>query len=171
MAFGTGTMGLAGGAVDDIFKGQATAKSLRLKAEGDLVEAQNYDLAADLAKQSAEFTRQSTAIKETQAQRQLYLGLGKTGSDVASAGFSMSGSALDLMRDSAAQGGLTKAVIGQQGLITEAGFNEQAQAYTNLAGYARYAANEERDMADTAETNGYITGGIKGAAAIATLFI
>lgn len=171
MAFGNATFTDLAGAVGDILQGQATAKGLRLKAQGDLTEAQNYDLAASLAGENAEFTKQSTAIKETQAQREIYLGLGKTESDVAGAGFQMSGSALDILRMGASQGALTKQVIGQQGLITEAGYQEQQQAYTNMAGAARYAAGEEESMAGDAQRNGWITGGIKGAAALATLFI
>jgi hypothetical protein len=46
--------------------------------------------------------------------------LGGQEADVAGAGFSEGGSALDLLRSSASQGALTHAVLGQQGLITEA---------------------------------------------------
>jgi hypothetical protein len=156
---------IAGG-VTDIFGGNATAAGLRLKAQGDLVEAGNYDLASTLAKQNEQFTEQSTAVKETMAQRQEFLGIGEETTQLAGAGFDTgSGSALDLLRSSAQQGALQKQLIGQQGLITEAGYTEQATAYTNLAGYARMAANTENSMASTASTMGYITGAIKFEAA------
>jgi hypothetical protein len=90
----------------------------------------------------------STAIKESQADRNLYQALGTTRADFAvglfarpmncriwrcsGAGFAESGSALDLLRESASQGAMTKAVLGEQGLITEAGYQEQAQSYTVL---------------------------------------
>ena len=171
MAFGNPTFTDVGGAVSDLLQGQSTSRGLRLKATGDLTEAGNYDLAATLAQQNAKFTEVSTGIKVAQQQRQNYLGVGATESDVSGFGFNMSGTGLDLLRESASQGALTKAVIQEQGQITEAGYEEQAKAYSNLAGYASYAAGEENKMADEATRNSYITAGIKGAAAIATLFV
>lgn len=171
MAFGQATFSDAGGAVSDLFSSQATATGLRLKAQGDDVEAGNYDLAATLAKQNEQFTEQSTGVKQAMADRQIYQGIGTEKADIAGAGFGDSGSALDLLRSSAAQGALQKQLVGQQGLITEAGYTEQATAYTNLAGYARMASDTENDMASNAATAGDISAGIKGAAAIATLFV
>ena len=72
--------------------------------------------------------------------------------------------ARDLMRESASQGALTKAVAQQQGLITEAGYEEQAQSY--LATSARMAASSENNAAFGAD----ISGVLAGVAAIATLF-
>jgi hypothetical protein len=40
----------------------------------------------------------------------------------AGSGFQASGSSLDILRDSASQGAIAHAVLGQQGLITEAGY-------------------------------------------------
>lgn len=171
MAVNTQAVSYGAGAVSDIFQGQATADSLQLKATGDVAEAGNYDLAAALATQNEQFTEQSTAVKQTQEQRQIYMGMGTTQADVAGAGFNMSGSALDLMRSGAQQGALTKQIIGQQGLITEASYNEQAQAYTNMSAAARAAAQTENDMADKAESNANTSAAIKGAAMIAMLLI
>lgn len=170
MAFGTGTVNSFGGAVADILGGQATAKSLKLKASGDLAEAQNYSAASDLAYENMQFTKESTAVKQMQTQRQIYLGLGTTTADVAGAGFSMSGSALDIMREGAQQGALTQQLLGRQGLITEEGYNEQGDAYKRMAATARDTAAAEEGMASDAERNGWITGGIKAAAGIASLF-
>lgn len=170
MAFGSSTVSAFGGAVSDILGGQSQARGLRLKAQGNEVEAENYDSASTLALQNAEFTRESTAVRLMQQQREAELGIGATRSDIAGAGFANSGSALDIMRSGVQQAALTQQILGRQGLITEAGYNEQAQSYTKLAGYARYAANEENSMADDAERNSLITAGIKGATAIASLF-
>jgi len=171
MAFGTGTINNIGGAVSDIFGGQATANGLRLRAAGSMAEAENYDLASTLAKQNSDFTEISTGIKVAQSERQAYLGIGTTAADIAGAGFSMGGSALDIMRSGAQQAALTREVIGQQGLITEAGFDEQELAYRNMAASARATESAQSGMAGDAERNGWITGGIKGAAALASLFI
>jgi hypothetical protein len=163
MAFGGSTFSDISGAVGDLF----AAEGHKSKAEGDRIEAQNYDLASGLALQNEKFTETSTAIKQSQLDRSIYQTIGGEQADVAGAGFAQSGSALDLLRDSASQGALTKAVAGQQGLITEASYTEQAQSYQNMSKAAKLAANAE----DEAATGADITAGIKGAAAIATLFI
>lgn len=167
--FGSDTVNDAGGAVSDLLSSEATSSSLRLKAQGDWVEGQNYTDAATLAKQNEEFTEQSTAVKQVMADRQIYQGLGTEQADIAGAGFSDSGSSLDLMRSSAAQGALQKAVLGQQGLITEAGYDEQATSYTKLAALAASTAGAENDAASQATQNGFINSGFKAAAAIATM--
>ena len=162
MAFGASTLTDLGGAVSDLFGADAD----RSKAQGDRIESQDYLLAAGLAQQNEQFTAQSTAIKQAQIDRSNTMVLGQQTADVASAGFANSGSALDLMRDSASQGALTKAVAGQQGLITEAGYTEQAQADQNMSQAALVAANAEDKAAQGAD----ITGIIKGVASVATLF-
>lgn len=162
MALGAGTFTAAGGAVSDLF----AADAFRTKGKGSRIEAQEYDLASSLALQNRQFAQTSTDIKEAQQQRSLYQGLGRAQSDVAGAGFEASGSALDLLRDSASQGALTKAVVGQQGLIEEAGYEEQSKSYNLMASASRMAAEAD----DKAATGADITAGIKGAAALASLF-
>jgi hypothetical protein len=176
MAFGASTISDFGGGVSDLFAAsadQTKADALRLKAQGDVLEGQNYGLASDLATQNEQFTAQSTAIKQAQLDRSITQTIGGQQADVAGAGFAASGSALDLMRDSASQGALTKAVAGQQGLITEAGYQEQATSYTNMQKAAGPAAQEDTmaaDAADKAAEGADITGGLKIAAGVASLF-
>lgn len=152
----------AAGAVGDLF----AAEGDKAKADFDFAEAKNYGLASDLALQNEKFTEVSTSIKEAQQQRELLSKQGGVEAGVAGAGFAESGSALDILRDSASQGALTHAVLGQQGLITEAGYKEQAQSYQTMQGAANEAGNAENQAAQGAE----ITAGIKGVAAVATLF-
>lgn len=170
MAFGPETIAAFGGAANDLFSAPATAKGMRLKAQGDLVEGENYDKAATLARQNEQFTEQSTAVKDMMSARQIQQGIGTETADIAGAGFARSGSALDLLRDSAQQGAIQHQLITQQGLITEAGYNEQASAYSNLANFARYSASVQNEQADSAETAGFISAGFKAATAMATLF-
>jgi hypothetical protein len=85
---------------------------------------------------------------------------------VAGAGFAESGSALDLLCSSVQQGALTHAVLGQQGLITEAGYTERAQSYKTMADAATAAGNAANDAAGFAT----VTGIIKGAAGLASMF-
>jgi hypothetical protein len=162
VAFGTSTVSAFSGAVQDLFN----AGSLKTKAAGNRIEAQEYGLASDLSRQNEQFTKTSTDIKEQQQQRQFEQTVGQQQADVASSGFTESGSALDILRDSASQGALAKETLGQQGLIEEAGYEEQAKSYTLMQSAANMAADADLKAA----SNSYITAGIKGAAAIASLF-
>jgi len=162
MAFGTGTINSIGGAVESLF----AASAHETKAKGLRIEAQNYDLASGYATKNAEFTETSTAIKQAQLDRDIFKTLGGISGDVAGAGFAASGSALDLLRDSAAQGALTKAVGAQQGLITEEGYRVQAETYTNMGKAALMAAEAE----DNAALGSNISAAFKGASAVASIF-
>lgn len=211
MAIGAAFFTGAASAVGDIFAGAAAKKGLyikasgteveadstklnaeaqRLNARGNTTEAGNYDLASTLAEQNVEYTKQNEAVQQTMADRNLYLNTGAIKGGIAGAGLT-SDSSSDLLADSARQGAIAKQLMGEQALITEAGFDEQAKSYTNLADYARYGASvqndmagkldlisgkqmniaaQERELGDTAEKNSWITAGIKGAGAIASLF-
>lgn len=147
MPLSNDTFNNAGGAVSDLFK-----------AQGDKAEGQNYELAADYARQNVDFTKQSTAIKEMQLDRSIYKSLGETQAAVGGSGLAASGSALDILRDSASQGSLTKSVLAEQGAITEAGYDEQAHSYDTMANAAKMAAE-----GDT------IGGIIKGVTAVASI--
>lgn len=177
MALSQTTFSDAGGAVSDLFAAEgdsSKAAGLRIKAQGDALEGQNYDLAGELAGQNAEFADASAKIKEAQQQRELTMTIGGQQADVAGAGLAESGSALALMRDSASQGALTHAVLQDQGAINVAGYQEQQQSYQNLSKAAAFAVqgdNLAANAADEAATGADITGAIKGAASIATLFV
>src|SRR5580704_5671282 len=96
----TGAFSTAGSGISDIFGGFAAQS----RAKGDLLEQQNYLLAAQYAEKEAEYTKVSTAIQEQQESREISKALGQTQADVAGAGFAESGSALDILRESAQQG-------------------------------------------------------------------
>jgi hypothetical protein len=162
MAFGTGTVGAFGGAVKDIFQGFAFEAS----ADGKRLEAQNYDRASAFAEDNADFTRTSTAVKLYQTQRSIDKAVGGAEADIAASGFTESGSALDILRDSISQGAITKALASQQGEITEAGYEEQAKAYKLMAESSRLAA----DALDDAATGAYIGAGFKALGGITSLF-
>jgi hypothetical protein len=163
MAFGTGTISSIGGAVQDIFGSSAHEK----KAQGLRLEAENYEAASGFAKQNADFARISTGIKLAQQDRETYKALGGIQAEVSGAGFAMSGSALDIMRDSASQGALMKAVAGEQGLIQEEGYNVQAKSYTNMSAAAKLAASAEDDAAEAS----LWSAAFKGANAVASIFL
>jgi hypothetical protein len=149
MPFGSATISGLSTAVTDIgagisAEGAATsdlyaAESEQYKIQGTQFEQQSYQEAAALAGQNEQFTALSTRLRAAQQQRELYMSLGTTKANVAGAGLAQSGSSLDILRESASQGALTKAVIKQQGLITEAGYNQQQQSYLNMVGAANAA--------------------------------
>jgi hypothetical protein len=68
-----------------------------VRGKFDIAEQQSYQEAAVLARQNEQFTVMSTAIQENQADRELYTALGRTRAEVAGAGFSLSGSGLDIL--------------------------------------------------------------------------
>lgn len=162
MAFGSGTISSLGAAARELFDEDAH----RTKAAGLRIEAQNYDRSAGFADQSARFTEISTGIKAMQLDRDLYKTLGGQAADVAGAGFAASGSALDLMADSARQGALVRAVATEQGLITEEGYRVQAENYRAMGEAARMAAESEDKAADRAPW----MAAIHGAAAVTSVF-
>ena len=141
-----------GGGVSDLFQASAD----KSKASYDLLEGQEYTLASQLATQNAQFTQDSTAIKETQINREETKALGTTTANLAGAGFATSGSGLDILRETASTGSIAKAAANQQGLITEAGYNEQAQSYNLMATAADQAASAEETAAKGATIGAYI---------------
>src|SRR5262245_60959100 len=102
--FGANTISYGASAVSDFF----AADALRTKAKGARIEAEQYGLARDLSNLNAQYTQQSTAIRQYQLERQAHLVTGEQRADVAASGFGEAGSALDLMRDSVTQAALTK---------------------------------------------------------------
>lgn len=104
------------------------AASALFSSQGNAAEANSYSSAASLEEQNAQLTAASTRIQETQTARQVAQSLGTTQTDVASAGFTNSGSALDVIRSSAQQGSLAKSLINIQGAINENSFAAEAGA-------------------------------------------
>jgi hypothetical protein len=159
MALGTSTFSNIGGAVSDLFQ----ASAFKTKAAGQRIESEEFQLAAGLSDQNAAFTEQSTAIQQSQADRAIEKTIGGQQTAVAASGFAAGGSALDLLRDSANQGALQKAVLGQQGLITEAGYKEQAASYRLLSSASDLAASAADKAAGNATTSAYIKFATAGA--------
>lgn len=144
-----------GGAVGDLLSGEATAQSDQMKAQADFAEAQVYGLEGEEATVNSNITR-------AQTQRQAYQASSATQSEISNAGFQLSGSGLDIMRENAQQGALQQAMSWEKGQTEIDTAAIEQQAATN-------AGNAEESMASTASTDGLITGGIKAVAGIAAL--
>jgi len=159
MAFGSTTISSFASAADDLF----SIDGLKTKASGYRLEAINYRDAAGFADKNARFAEMSTQIQDMQNMRK---GLQVTGgimSDVAGSGFSESGSALDIIRDSVSQLSLERAVASYQGLIQEEGYQQQAASYRNMATAAEMAAVSADKAAKNKKTTAIAKAVIGGA--------
>lgn len=108
-------------------------------AEGNAAQAADFTGAANLATQNAQLAAASTRIQEAQTVRSVTQSLGTTQADVAGAGFTMSGSALDLLKSSAQQGSLAASLVNIQGAMNENSYAAQAGAYAGEATAAKEA--------------------------------
>jgi hypothetical protein len=137
--FGGGPVNFAGigGAVGDIF---GAFGSWEL-AKGNRASAGFYRQGAGLARENATLAKVSADIQEFQEGRKIYKAIGGQQADVAGAGFAASGTALDLLRDSTAQGALAKGLIDLQGHIQENAYMQQAFAMDAQAQAAESAAS------------------------------
>ena len=142
--FGLG-IASAGSAVTDLFGGL-----------GDLAEAGEYEQAADLAKEEAQFTQIQTGVQVVQQQRQITQALGSETAGYASSGIAMSGTALDVLQSSAEQGALAKQMTQFKGEQQVYAYDEQAKSYEQMA-----------EAAQNASTGSFIGAGIQAVASIA----
>lgn len=128
-------------ALGDIITAGGLAVNDLFSSQGSAAAANSYTGAAALATQNAQLTAESTRIQEAQTARQVSMTLGTQEADVAGAGFTESGSALDLLSSSAQQGALAKALVNTQGAINENSYAAQAGAYTAEAKSANEASS------------------------------
>lgn len=164
-----------GGAVQDLFSfegNQASSANDLLAASNDTLAASSYTKAAGLAGDNLTIEEQSVAIKEMQADREIYKNESAQRATTAANGFQESGSAAAILADSASQGALQKSLIQQQGDIALnatkqqiLALNTQSQEATNQATMQTNAAN----AADTAGIGNLIGGAFKAVSSIASL--
>ena len=182
MSTRAGATGMRAGAVADLY----SAKAFRYKAEGAKFEQENYLKAAGYADENTIFTREATAIKQSQIDREQFKIHGTQLATIASSGLKVSGSAMDLMMDSTRQGALTKTIAAEQGVITEEGYRQQADSYRIMAKTAQVAIDaanvaakgaeetsairyQAADQMDSAATVMDVAAGIQAAGAIFSL--
>ena len=120
-----------GGAAVDIFG----AASAGIQAYGSFQAQSAYKESAATDIEQAGLALQRSQIQEAQIGRQLALTQGGAAAAITSNGFNLSGSGLDILRANAQQGALAQATTGEQGLI-------QQQQYLQQASAAKAAANQ-----------------------------
>lgn len=151
-----------GGAVSDLFSGFAQ----KYKRQGLRMEETGHVEAAGYARDNKRFVEQATNLKVQQQNRSFLQTVGGMQANAASNGLKQSGSAIDILIDAATQHALTTNVLVQQGEISELAYEQQAKSYDRMAEGARVAQKASR----TAETGSYISAGLRGATAIASMF-
>lgn len=149
----------AGNAVGDLF----AAEGLKSQAAGYKIQAGNYRQAAAQADKEADMVRASTEIRDFQTSRKIYGVVSSAEAAIAGSNLSMSGSALDILRDSAAQGSLERSVGIYQGRVSEEGLETQAASYRAQA----QAADKAAKAAKRAVVGKYVSAAIGVAGAVA----
>ncbi len=140
------------GGIAGYYAGQAKAGGLR-------AESRAYTEAAGFASGNVQLAEESKAIKDYLTQRQVLSAEGKQIADVGGAGFAESGSALSLLRESAAQGALATGLVNVQGEIQAQGYRAQAANDISLASQAKSAAGAAEDAGTAALIGGIFKAG------------
>ena len=161
VGLGLSSFGALGGFIEGMFAGKAA----KLRARGNLLQAENLGRAATLSDKNAQYTRISTGIQQYQSDRDATLTIGGQEADAAGAGLAEEGSVTDVLRASTQQAALHHAVLGFQGAVAEEGYQEQAKSYRNMQSAALYAAKFEQKNAKWAPW----LGALKGVAAAASV--
>jgi hypothetical protein len=117
---------------------------------GDYAEATSYGNAASIANANARLATVSGQIQQSQEGIKIYKEISGQQADVAGAGFGNSGSAIYLMRASAAQGALANQLIGTNAELASGGYSSQAAASQAQADAANATAAEAGQLAQNA---------------------
>ena len=127
------------GAEAEVVAMHLAATGATLQGRQDILEEQNYNLAAKYATENIDVTEASTKMQEAAEQRQAFSTIGTQKAGEAGGGLAESGSALDILASSNRQAAYGKAALGFQGGVTEAGFSEQAASNYMMAQAAKKA--------------------------------
>lgn len=143
----------AGSAVDTLFGGLGAFDT----AKGYKAQAKGYERAAEISTINKGIAKQASQIELMQAERDIYRTLGSARTAIGGSGLAASGSALDILRDSATQGNLTKQLLGRQEAIEQLAYDQERISYEGQAAAAKAAAKSSKKSG----IGGLISGGIK----------
>lgn len=152
--WGGAVSGLIGGIGSFISSGTSAAGAEDL-AHGDFAAATSYANAEAIAKQNEKITEESTKLQEYAVARKTALGIGRQTAEVGTANVE-GGNAGDLLRMSMQQGGLAKAVVGQQGAINKNAFASEAEALAAQEASAIGAGNAALKSAEAQRQAGFM---------------
>jgi len=169
MALSDRTFGNAGGAISDLLGGFGAFSAANSKAGGYALEAGMYRKAAKFTREEKDLQEASTNIQNVQTERGILKAIGGQRSDIEGSGFTMSGSSIDLLRDSAQQGALAHQLVTTQGNITQLNLDQQAASYDALAAISDNAAESEKHSGILSLLGGGVGGALKIGAAMFSL--
>lgn len=160
--------------VGDLFASSAQTSALQTEAGGFNTESNFYQEAASLEAENAQLAEAAGNVKIAQQQRQNYEVRSATEEAQAGAGFAMSGSGLDILRENIQQGQLATGLLGIQKSIDVNTYNIQAKSYEAAAEQAQAQAGAAYASASGAGTGGIfgaIGGVVSGIAKFAGMFL
>ena len=108
--------------------------------QGDLAAAAGYEKAMKIAFTNAHLSTISGNILNAQLGRKINMATGKVESQVAASGFTQGGSAGDVLRMSAMEGGLAKAVQSVNNELKTNSYRQQGEAFAAQAAQMQGAA-------------------------------
>lgn len=157
----TGGLGQIGGAAADI--GQSIQAGYT--AQGDLIAAQGFEKAGQIADQNAFEAQAAGKLQQVQLARQVYQTVGAGEAAAGANGLRLEGSVANLIRSTGSQGALASQLLNTQTQINVNGYLQQAQAdYTEEA-----QANEAAEAAKKAASGSILGSVIKGVIGLASV--
>lgn len=152
-------------AVDWDKLGNAAGSLFGALAQGDVAKGYKsqqagYNRAAEISLINKEIAGQAAEIEMGQAERDIYRNLGAQVATTGASGIALEGSALDVLRDSAREGSITKQLLGRKSAIEQLAYDQEAQSYAMQA----QAAGQSAKSAKKSKTAGLISTGIDIAA-------
>jgi hypothetical protein len=162
MSDSIGQIGQAiGGAVTDI--GQYIGANYTIA--GEEAAAKGFQTAAQIALENSQEAEAAGKLQQIQTQRQVYMTAGAGVASAAGNGLKIEGSAMNIMKSTAAQGAVAGQLIGTQTQINVNGYMQQMAADTAEMQQAQDAAN----AAKSSKTFDLIGAGIQGVTAISEI--
>jgi hypothetical protein len=133
------------GAISSLFGGISGQKGQEAAAKGSDAAAAAFHTGAEIAGQNVELEKMSTDVQGIQAERKVVKTIGSMQAGLEGAGVvATSGTGIDLLRDSTAQGHLTSQMIGVQGEINANAFRQQQAGLEGQAAQAEATAAAQR---------------------------
>lgn len=145
-------VGGIGGAVSDFFGAEGSEAG----AHGDFEAAKYYADSADIALSNEQIAKESTTIQEAQLSRKIFQTEG-TAAATAGAMNVQGGSAGDILRDSAKQGALAKALVSQQGALNVNSYQQQYEGLKGQEASMIGAGNAELKAAEGKNQAGFMS--------------
>lgn len=142
-----------GSAASDIFGGLGSFDT----AKGYKAQAKGFERAGEISGINRELARQAADITAVQADRDIYQTLGSQQAAIGGSGLAATGSALDIIRDSARQASLTKSLLSRNAQIEDLAYEQEAISFAAQAAAAKANAKSSKKSGIGGLVKGAIT--------------